>query len=220
MKAQFLLIYIFLFFGIQSSFAQISEEERYMNAGNNNALVLEIPDADDKLVEKLWKKYMKQYKGKTKKVKKADEYLTDDAKIAVLGSNTVDVYSNVEERGSNAFLTMWVDLGGSYVNSFDHPDKYNECEKILMRFAIEVAKEQTRQELAGEEKRLKKVYATLKKLEKDNDRYHKEIENAKARIQRAEENIVKNLQDQEETQKNIEVQEEVVDEVRKRLADL
>ena len=57
-------------------------------------------------------------------------------------------------------------------------------------------------------------------MEKDNDRYHKEIENAKARIQRAEENIVKNVQDQEETQKNIEVQEEVVDEVRKRLADL
>ncbi|MCB0679735.1 MAG: hypothetical protein KDC32_02055, partial [Saprospiraceae bacterium] len=48
---------------------QITESTRSMNMGSQNALILEIPNADDKLVEKWWKQYMKDYDAKTKRVK-------------------------------------------------------------------------------------------------------------------------------------------------------
>ncbi len=218
-----LLLLFFAFFAQYAPLnAQIAEQEKTMSQGLHNALVLELPDCQDKFVDKLWKKYLKDYKGgKTKKVKKEPELFTDDVQIpAIGGANTVDLYTRIRENGDDVFLSLWVDLGGAYLNSAEHPDRYLEGEKLLMRFALEVTKEKIKIEIKNEEDKLKDFERTLKKLERANDNYHRDIEQAKEKIKKAEDNIEKNVQEQDSTRKQIEDQQEVVRKVIQKLEDL
>jgi hypothetical protein len=200
--------------------AQVTEESRSMSLGVKNAMVLDLPNTQADFVDKLWKKYIKSYGGKTKRLK-GNEYFTDDAEIPEIGgANTVDVYARSEDQGDGSSLAVWVDLGGAFLSSDVDPDRYTEGEKLLMRFALFVAKENTSIELDAEDKALRKLEDLQKKLERDNDRYHREIEQAKEAILQAEANIETNLKEQEETQKQIEIQRSVVEEVKKRLGNL
>ncbi|MFK7807101.1 MAG: hypothetical protein AB8F74_04790 [Saprospiraceae bacterium] len=222
MKNQILLTLCALFIGTFSLNAQIAEQSKTMSDGMQNALILELPDTDDKFVDKLWKKYLKDFKGgKSKKNKKADEVFTDDIKIPeIAGSDPIDLYSRTTEIGDDVELTLWIDLGGAYLSSSAHPEEYLEAEKLLMRFGLEVTKEKIKIEIDKEEDTLKKHKKTLKKLKRSNDNYHRDIEQAKEKIKKAEKNIEENEVDQENTQKLIEEQKETVRRVMKKLEDL
>jgi len=221
MKQIKLLFVLFLFsFTLQ---AQISEEARAMVKGMNNALVLELPDAEAKLVKKWWSSYMKDHDARPKRVKGADELLSAGAEIIGIGGSAgVDVYSRLDQIGSTTINTVWFDLGGErgYVSSSLQESKYIEAEKFLMRFALYVTKEKIQIELAQEEKEMKRLNNDLTKLEKENTSYHREIEQAKERIKRAEANIVTNLENQEKAKDNITNQQEVLEEVKRRLSEL
>ncbi len=200
------------------SFAQITEEERVMTQGINNALMINIPNADDKAVEKLWKKHMKSNGSKTKKIKKSKEWFSGNADITgVGGSNSVDVYATFEQSGSDVKMTTWFDMDGAYLNSADHQERYSAGENFLTDFEMQVYKEGVKSEIKNEENNLKKLDSEMKKLKKNNDRYHKEIEDAKKKIAKAEANIEENLQEQEETTIKIDAQKEVVELTKKKL---
>ena len=53
-----------------NAMAQVREANMSMSRGNNNALVLQLPNSDAKSVTKSWDDYIKKYKGKTKFDKK------------------------------------------------------------------------------------------------------------------------------------------------------
>lgn len=199
--------------------SQITEEGRAMSLGFENSVILEMPEVEDDLGEKLWKKYIKPFGGKTKKSKQ--EWFTDETKIAGIGgANTVDMYMRTQESGGNLEFAVWFDLGGAFLNSQEHPDAYVEAEKFLMRFALFVAKEKTTIELDNEEKAMRKLETMLKRLERDNERYHREIELAKEKILQNEGNIETNVVEQEEARKLIELQLEQIEKIRLRLKDL
>lgn len=221
MKAHILLIFFVLSAGLTLN-AQIKEQTIKMSEGNNNALSLEIPNVSDKLVNEVWKDYLKDfYDSKPKWNRKTDEWFADDADIAALGlGNTVDIYATVEERKENVVLNMWVNLGGAYLNSKDHRERYTEAEKMLMRFGLEVARVKTEDELEDEQDQLKELQKELSRLKSYNERYHKEIERAKEAIKKAEQDIVDNEKEQEQMLKTIEEQEAAIKAVEKRLNDL
>jgi valyl-tRNA synthetase len=222
MRKAILLSLIFVFVASVFATAQVRESQRKMNQGTNNAMVLNLPDVEEKFIKKLWEDYMDDfYDVKTKRVRKAKEYLSDNAEIAAIGGNTpIDVYAYFEGDKEDVELTVWFDLGGAYLSSTDHPDRYKEAEKMLMRFALEVAKESTKLELEDQEDMLKDLEKDLAKLKKDNDRYHKTIENAKKKIAEAEDDIEQNEKDQVSMQAKIEEQLKAVEAVRKKLNDL
>ena len=209
-------------FSLNLVFAQISEQSNSMSLGSNNALVLEIPQNKEKFVSKLWKKYMEDfYDSKTKWNRKKKEWLSDNADIVSLGgSNTVDVYGVAEQRGDNVAMKMWIDLGGAFLSSSTHQDQYDEAEKILMRFGLEVTRETIKEELKEEEKKQKKLENQMAKLKKSKEKYHRDIEKAKETIAKAEANILQNIKDQENATKEIEAQRIAVDAVRKKLNEL
>ncbi len=201
--------------------AQVSEGDKLMSQGNKNGLSLDLPRTTVKFAENLWEKYMKQFKGKTKKDKKAEEWFTDNALIAGLGgANTVDLYAKFVQTGDNVTLTLWTDLGGAYINSKDFPDKYAEAEKILLTYGISVARENTKELLETEQKNLKKLNNNLESLEKDNKGLHKDIDNWNAKIVKAKQEIETNLKNQEESKKKIEEQKRLLEEIQKKLDSL
>ncbi len=195
----------------------VREEIRYMSQGNNTALVIQLPGADVKLVNKLWKKYLRDYDGKVKKAKE-DELFADDADIPGIGlGNTVDVYAKMKETGNGTELSVWFYLGGAYLQSDMHPERYEEGRRFMEQFALMVKKEVIRQELKAEEDRLKELENELSKLERDNERYHQIIEDAEKRIEQAKADIQTNEKAQKETQNAIEEQRKRVDMVKSKL---
>lgn len=215
----FFILLIFPFF-LQ---AQITEESRNMVKGMNNALILELPDTEERLVKKWWASYMKDYDSRPKRVKGGDELLSVGADIiAIGGSGGVDVYSRLDQIGTMTVNVVWFDLGEGtgYLSSSGDSGKYVEAEKFLMRFALYVTKEKIKLELIAEEKEMKQLTNDLAKLEREKTSYEREIEQAKERIKRAEANIVTNLENQDKAKGDIENQKEVIEDVKRRLSEM
>lgn len=202
------------------SFAQVSEVTYAMSQGSQNTLTIEIPGASKKDVEKTWQKFMKDYKGKTKKDKKAKLIFSDNAKIGDMSSNTVDVYAKVEEKGDNSQLYVAFDLGGAFLSSGSHPDKFDAGDKMLNAFALHVKRNQVKDELKGEEKSLGKLEGDLKNLVKKKGNLEDDIKKYEEKIIQAKKDIEQNIEDQKNKQTEIEGQQKVVGEVKQRLDDL
>lgn len=214
------------FFLIMAGFAkldaQVYEQYKTMSLGDRNALTMTLPQNKDKFVGTLWSAYLKEFYGaKSKFNKKTAEWFTDNADMPAIGlGNTVDVYASVEQIDDDVRLSVWFDLGGAFLNLREHYDRYPEAEKLMMRFALEVAQKSTEQQLASEEKKLKELENDLKKLQSSNERYLKDIERARETIRKSEEGIAKNDKDQAATQEKIEQQKKALEAVRRKLNDL
>jgi len=219
-KLTYILVVALLSFSMSLN-AQVREQTRNMSQGTESALVIKIPNTDEKLVAEVWQNYIKDaYKGKTKWNRKEKEWLTDNVGItAIGGNNTVDLYTAISKSGQDVELALWCDLGGAFLSSNAHRDRYEEAEKMLMRFSMEVAKAGVQAELDEQEKGLKKLEGELKKLKNENDRYLKDIEKAEAAIRKAKDGIVKNEKDQELVVNSIQNQHKLVDETKKRLKE-
>lgn len=212
-----------LFFAISCtffSFAQVSEAEKPMSTGVENALSIRLLNTTEKDVEKIWKTYTKDYKGKMKKDRKTGEIFTDNANIPELSSNTVDLFAKMTTVGEEVMFSVWFDLGGSFLSSQTHADKYGQAEKILLLFALEVSQKTITDELGSEEDILKKQTKELEQLEKENTKLHSNIEDYKKKIAEAEAAIEKNVAEQENKKVEIQKQEVVVGKVKKKLSEV
>ena len=209
MKKKFQLVFLLLISTFTIALAQVSEEEKAMSQGIHNAVVVNIPTTTTKIAERVWKSYAKQFKGKTKKNKKAEEWKTTDGKIAGIGgSDPLTIYAQVQSNNEDVEVSLWVPMNEGYLTSSDYPDAYAEAEKMLNEYALEVRIETVKEELNGEEKTLGKLEKDLKKLKKDNEGYHKDIKNAEKDIENSEEGLVQNAEDQQVALKNVRIAED------------
>jgi len=205
--------------------SNVKEETKANSKSSANALVMELPGTTDKAVKKAWGKFIKKYKGKTKYDRKINEYQSDDATIKDMSDNTVDIFAKVEPMGTDGtVITVWFNLGATYLSSKDYPERYPAAEKILKDFANSVSADMIEEELDAAKKLLKELEDQLKKLEKDMASRIKDIETYKATIAKMEENIntaegdIKtNEGDQETTTLTIEEQKKIVEDIQKRL---
>lgn len=202
--------------------AQLYEKAVPMSEGSNNALTLTLPRISVKDAEKVWQQYMDDfYDSKAKWNRKTKEWVIEDADIVALGrGKTIDMFTTFDESGDGVKVNLWVDLDGDFLTSREYPDRYTDAEKLMMRYALEVAKASVQEELDHEERELKKLETDMRKLKNANDRYHRDIERAKEAIKKAEEDIVKNVRDQEDMLKKLELQQELIDQIRKKLNEL
>jgi len=219
-KNLFLLLAGFFCFAV-SLRAQVGETEKSMALGTHTALVLDIPQADDRFVAKVWNNYLRDfYKTKTKQLRGGGEILAEGLSIPALNpGGTVDLYAMPEKAGNDVRFYLWVKLPQGYLNSKEYEDQYKDGEALLRRFAVEVNKEKIRMDLTNQEKELASLERDLKRLQGDNTRLYKEIEDAKARIKKAEENIAQNEKDQRAAEEKIENQKKAVDSVKKSLEE-
>lgn len=197
------------------AFGQITEGQSYMSAGTFNSLTIVLPEGSEKEAPKEWVKFFKKY-GKTKKNRKTDEYFTDNAEILGMSNNSVDVYT----KFNGNTMTVWFDLGGAYLSSFDHAEGYAIGEQVLMDFGLHLQILMVEDELKEEEKTLKNLESDHEKLVKNKATLEKNIEDWKAKIAQAEADIEKNISDQEAKTNEIGQQKTVIEQVKARLAEL
>ena len=197
MKITHFFFLLLITFSLQISAQEISEGTKGMNLGTNNSFTISFPDYEDKMVESVWKDFSRQFKGRTKKVKRSNELFTDNATVPSISPNPIDLYTNIKSSGSGSEMTVWVDLGGIFINSSDHPNQFEGVEELLMDFAQELKVVSIENMLDEQNKEMKTLERDLKKLQNDNDKFHKQIEEWKEKIAENERLIEQNLLDQE-----------------------
>ena len=198
--------------------AQTNEEQRLMSLGQNNAIsVILIHTAKD-YVEKEWTKYIKSFGSKTKK-NAAREIFTDDANIAAMSRNTIDIFATVSERGEDTELVVWFDLGGAFLHSEMHPDRYPVAEKMLKEFSLKVSRAAVESELALQESDLQKLADKLLRLRQEKQGLEKDIMEYAEKIAEARKKIESLTEEYNVTKEKRTAQEASVEAVKARLKE-
>lgn len=213
-------IFVILFAFTMTVSAQIKEETKSMSNGNNNSFSINLPKSDKKEIEKSWAKFLKKYKGKTDKIKKTEEFLSDNAKVENMSDNTVDIYSQVNQEGEDTQITVWYDLGGAYLSSETHPEKVTIARSMLDAFALTVAVSNVEDHLKEEEKSLKKLNGDFKDLKKDKTKLEDDIKKFEKKIEEAKAAIIENETAQKAKEEEIKKQEGMVDKVKMKLKEM
>jgi len=220
---KFNLLFIFLLFA-SLGFSQsdrVSEKKEMMKIGSFNALVVNLPNADDKVALKVWKTFIKAYGSKAKKPRRSKEFLSKDVIIAgINNAEPMEVYAKANDKSDGSELLVWFSMGEFFVSSAAFPSDYVEAQKFLNEYAHEVDKELVRMELDAAEKKFGKMEKQMKKLKKKNDGYHKDIEKAKNAIAKAEKNIEENVEQQKNQEGVMTEQQKVIDAIKEKLSGM
>lgn len=208
--------------GSQVLSAQVTSQRMTHSRGNNDAIILELPTADDKMVDKLWADWLKDnYKVKTKKVKKTKnemQHLNFSIPGVSIGGN-LDMYSMIRESGSGSEVMVWIATPDGYISPQLDSGRYIEAEKMLMRFALEVSRAQIEIQVEEEEKALKELEKELDRLQKEKDSFEKKIADAEKAIADARRDIEKNLGDQKGKEREIQLQIRQIENTKRKLKD-
>ncbi len=209
-----------------SLFAQtptVNETEKLMSLGTRPALRVEFLHTKPKYVEDIWEDFIKkEFGSKPKYDKKKKEWMANDVNAPVLSAGApVDFYTKVDEAGSDANFTLWLDTNmDDFVSKKAHPESYKETEALVARFVKTVRIQQTADLLKSEEKKMKDLENDLKKQQKDKEGHEKDIENWKKKIAKAEEDLKTNASDQVKKTQEIEQQNKAVLNVQQKMIDV
>lgn len=219
MKRFALLLPIFTFslaFVAQAQYNQVKETERMMSFGSRPCFRMEFSDTDVSTIENTWKDFAKKnFNAKLKKAK--GEWTATKLHTAFMGDNEFAIYSTVEKEGEKTSLNVWIDAGTYFLNRRDNRGRTEEMVRSLQQCYFDIRRAAINQDLKNEQDKLKEMEAKQKKLAKDNDGLHKDIENWKSKIQKAEQDIVTNEKAQEANLVDQDAQKRLLDEIKRRL---
>ncbi len=221
----FIFLTLVLLFSAGSSFAQddlsnysfnpqLKEMDRLMSKGQKNSFSIVIDGVSKKDIDKAWGKYIKDYDSKAKWNKDTKEYLADNAKISQISDNTIDVYSQLIESGNRVELIVWMDLGGAFLSTYDHPEKAKFGEAFIIKFATNMEKKRVDTFRKQQEDKLGDLQGNLKDMQKDKGKMEKDIEEYEKKIEEARKKIAENEANQVTKESEIKAQEDYLNRVK------
>jgi hypothetical protein len=197
--------------------ADVKEVNVAMSNGVQRGFQVLIPESNEKDASRAWSSLMKDYDAKTSKVKKTNDYLSDQALIPAISANPIKVYALFQETPEGVYINAFFDLGSGYLNSDMNGDKANAAKILLKSFAKTTAKKAVEEQLKNEEKSLEKLEKEQQGLEKDKADYEKDIEEAKELIAKREKEIEQNIKDQEAKKQEVSIQISVVEKTKEKV---
>ncbi len=191
---------------------KVRESNESFSNGGHNALSVTLYVTDANMVEKEWKSKMKDF-GYDKSSEKSNEYFFDNVLMKELGNNTLDVYSKVVEQKSekSVQLVAAFDLGGAYLSSSEHKDKFEYVKKMMHDFAVKISKEELDDQIKAAGKVLSNLQDKQSSIEKDNKGLADDITNYNQKIKKANEQIEQNKKDIETKKGEVAAQQKVVE---------
>lgn len=187
----------------------VLETTKLMNKGEQPGLIVDIPQASTKNVERDWTKLMK--KGSKAKVEKDKGHLyIEGVSLEAVAPDPINVYTQLLETGDGTRLTVFFEIYGSFLSKVEDEDKFTIAKKIVRNFGVEAYKSAVENELKEEEKKLKNFESELERLEKNNEKLHSEINENNRRISKSESEIETSEVDQERKSEQIRIQKDVI----------
>lgn len=189
------------FFSFSQDPIKVEERRESYTTGMKPSLVVNVPMGDEDLVEKILKEELKKWKGKFTSKK---EYVIEQASKTAISENPIDVYVKlIKIAGGKIELAFAIDLGGTYLNKADHPDKYRKAELRFHEISKKIATKSVDLEVKEEEKKLKDLEKELDNLKKDKEKLEKSIQNNEKKIKESKDKKVENKASQAATKTHI-----------------
>lgn len=193
-----LIILLFVLFSCSDILAQkainITEGPANFSTGSQNALSFIIYNGDLKSVGKDWEKELRGWKCKPKG---KDELVAEDCSHKSMGDRAFFVFSKVEDVPNEGVrITAAFDLGGAYMNSKDHPDRFLAAKKLVYDFAVTETKEVVKDEIKVAEKLLSDRKGELSALEKNQQQQESAIKDFEKKIEESR-TAISHLKDQQ-----------------------
>ena len=191
---------------------KVKESNESFSNGKHNALQVKLYVTDVSMVEKEWKSQLKSF-GYDKAHEQKDEYFFDNVLFKDMSTNTVDVYSKVDElKAEKAVqLTAAFDLGGAYLNSSDHKSQIDFMKKMMRDFAVKTTKDVLDDQLKDAGKVLSNLQGKQSSLEKDNRGLADDITGYNNKIKKANDQIEQNKKDIETKKTEVSAQQKIFD---------
>ncbi len=219
MKPIYLIVFLLFSVNCIAQELRVKESNSDFSAAQNvNALIVEIPYVSQDFVEGRVKKLFKGL-GKYKESKK--EHVAMMAELKDFGKLPFNAYAK-SYITKNELVTVHFgfDLGGAYLNSKEHPDKFKVVTKIIEEFASKAVKSWVEEIVREENKRLNSLEKQHKDLIKRKENLEKEIVNFEKKIADNKNEIKANLESQSVKKNEIEKQKKQVEVVEKQLKSL
>ena len=195
---------------------RVDEVEKSMSFGTRPGFAISFTNTDKRVVEDVWSDFVKEnFDSKLKKGKK-DERTAASCRSISVSAGDFTLYSMVEKVGDGAQLNVWFDIGAYFLNRNDDATRTEETKTLLTRFYYDVRRAALTLEVKAEEDKMKDLDNRLKRLKRDNDNLIDDIADYKAKLKKAEEDLVKNQKDQETTLVDIDRQRGSVEQAQKR----
>ena len=218
MKPILLFITLFIAGNSFSQMLRVNEGSQSTVKGNQTALLIEIPFVSEDFIIDELKSYLKDW-GKCKEIK--GEYVVSLGEWKEYGPKLFDVYAHAQiQKNGGASLSFSIDLGGAFLNSQDHADKYVLFKKSIEAFGRSVASKWINNELDKETKVLKTLEKEQSDLEEDKVDLEKEIEDFKKRIEENQKKIQENLSSQEKQKSAMKTQTTKIEEIEKKKKEI
>lgn len=207
-------------FSVSAQKIKVKEANENIGGGNHNSITVTLYDISPSDAVDAFRSFIKKYDGKRSSLDGG--VFSDNATIKDMGNNTIDIYGKAQGKKGDPEITFVIafDLGGAFLNSSDHKDQYKVAEKIAKEFAINTCKEIVEQKLKDAQRKQSGFEDEQKDLEKENRSLTSDIEDYKAKIKKAEDNIVTNKSNQEKKKAEIETQKKAVSEVETKLKSI
>lgn len=219
MRLQTVLFSLMLFAlipAVSAQYSVVTEMDKSMSFGTRPGFSIGFPNTDVKLVENVWTEFVKNnFGGKLKKGKKGEKSATG-LRSTNVSNNDFTLYCQIEKVGDGAQLDVWFDVGPFFLNRRDDQVHTNDAKELLTRFYYDVRRAAVGAEVKGEEDKMKEMENKMKKLQRDNSSLNKDIETYKAKLKKAEEDLIQNQKDQESTLIDIDKQRRAVEDARQR----
>ena len=204
----------------------VYETNKEINSTPRKGMAVSL-QLDKKFVEKMWKKKLKEFGGKSSNVKGGTEI--EGASIPSVAKNPVKIITSVG-KGKDGIEVWWaIDMGTSYMEKGG--SGWSSAEKIMNDFGKEAYIEDINEQIAEAEKAYEKAQKDYDKEVKEGEDLVKDVEkNGKDKI-RLEQEIKdnadqlvqlkkdqeQNKKDQESTKKEAEKMKAAIEVVRKKL---
>ena len=182
----------------------ITEEIYTFSIGSKNAITIILPDSKKDVVNKSLVKEIKSWGGKMKSSKtEITTFQSIDRKL--FDGKSFDSYAKIYQSGQDVKISIAIDLGGAFLSSSQHPDKFNQMKEKLYKFAIDAGNASLAADSKAEEKLLKTMNKDLKSLDKNDASYKKNIESNENSIR--ENNLVIDKKREEITSQEAKIKE-------------
>ena len=203
---------------LSAQYNVVSENERTMSFGSRPAFRLEFKNTNVNTVETMWRDFAKKnFNAKLKKDKKSGEWTASNLESPMMGNDRFSIYSTVEKTNDGAALTAWFDAGSYFLNRRDNAGRSQEISRALQTLYFDVRRTAIGEELKDQQAKLQELEKKQKSLQKDNDELQKAIETYKARIKKAEDDIVENQKNQNSNLVDQDAQRRQIEETQRRM---
>jgi hypothetical protein len=192
------------------------ENERNMSQGTKPGFMISLDQMNTKESEKLWLEYLKDTKAKVKKDRKTNETVASGALIPTISASTANLYATFVERGARTEMTLWMDLGGSFLSSRQHPEKIDAFRQWMDEFQRRSKAYLVDVEVQAEEKKFNDLKKDYDQLLKEQDKLEREIRECETRINEARKTLEINNANQNSRRSDMERQQRVIEEVKQK----